>query len=130
MPCGRSQRYPLSASVRAVRSARVVPIALMRSMSMGKSSAKREFSHGRRPATVGAMAMPPTPVRYWRRTLQLTGALLLLWFGVTFGIAYFARDLDFDFFGWPFSFWVASQGALLVYLVLVGVYALAMQRLD
>lgn len=84
------------------------------------------------------MAMPPTPVRhpaphavrYWRRTLQLTGALLLLWFGVTFGIAYFARDLDFDFFGWPFSFWVASQGALLVYLVLVGVYALAMQRLD
>jgi putative solute:sodium symporter small subunit len=76
------------------------------------------------------MAMPPTPVRYWRRTLQLTGVLLLLWFGVTFGIAYFARDLDFDFFGWPFSFWVASQGALLVYLVLVGVYALAMQRLD
>ena len=68
--------------------------------------------------------------RYWRSTLRLTGALLLLWFGVTFGIAFFARDLDFDFFGWPFSFWVASQGALLVYLLLVGVYALAMQRLD
>jgi putative solute:sodium symporter small subunit len=62
--------------------------------------------------------------------MRLTAALLLLWFGVTFGIAFFARDLDFDFFGWPFSFWVASQGALLVYLLLVGVYALAMQRLD
>jgi putative solute:sodium symporter small subunit len=67
---------------------------------------------------------------YWRRTLRLTGVLLLLWFGVTFGIAFFARELDFDFFGWPFSFWVASQGALLVYLVLVGVYAVAMRRLD
>ena len=72
----------------------------------------------------------PGSTRYWRRTKRLTAALLLLWFGVTFGIAFFARDLDFDFFGWPFSFWVASQGALLVYLLLVGVYAVAMQRLD
>jgi putative solute:sodium symporter small subunit len=76
------------------------------------------------------MPRPAPSTRYWRSTLRLTGALLLLWFGVTFGIAFFARDLDFDFFGWPFSFWVASQGALLVYLLLVGVYALAMQRLD
>jgi putative solute:sodium symporter small subunit len=86
-------------------------------------------------STPGSTTSPPPPPspanrRYWRRTLRLTGALLLLWFGVTFGIAYFARDLDFDFFGWPFSFWVAGQGALVVYLLLVGVYALAMRRLD
>lgn len=69
-------------------------------------------------------------VAYWRRTLRLTRALLALWFVVTFGIAFFARDLDFDFFGWPFSFWVAGQGALLVYLLIVGYYAFAMRRLD
>ena len=114
-------------------------MALMRSMSMAMLGKTRIFSwaagcHSR------AMSMPeprPSPrsprrssTRHWRRTLRLTGVLLLLWFAVTFGIAFFARELDFDFFGWPFSFWVASQGALLVYLLLVGVYALAMRRLD
>jgi putative solute:sodium symporter small subunit len=33
-----------------------------------------------------------------------------VWFVVTFVVAYFARDLNFNFFGWPFSFWVAAQG--------------------
>lgn len=67
---------------------------------------------------------------YWRHTLRITAALLLLWLVATFGGAYFARDLDFDFFGWPFSFWMASQGALLLYLAIVGAYALWMRRLD
>ena len=68
--------------------------------------------------------------RHWQRNLRITGALLAIWFFVTFVLGYFARDLNFDFFGWPFSFWVAGQGALIVYLVLVGVYAHCMNRLD
>ncbi|MBX3623199.1 MAG: DUF4212 domain-containing protein [Rhizobacter sp.] len=67
---------------------------------------------------------------YWRRNLRLTGALLTVWFVVTFVAAFFARELSFSFFGWPFSFWVAAQGALLVYLVLIGLYARTMNRLD
>jgi putative solute:sodium symporter small subunit len=67
---------------------------------------------------------------YWRRNLRLTGVLLGVWFGVTFGVAFFAREMDFDFFGWPFSFWVAGQGALVVYVLIVGWYAHAMNRLD
>ncbi len=67
---------------------------------------------------------------YWRRNLRIIGVLLFVWFGVTFVAAYFARDLDFDFFGWPFSFWVAGQGALLVYVAIVGFYARYMNRLD
>ena len=70
------------------------------------------------------------PSRYWRRNLRLTGALLALWCLVTFGVGYFARDLSFSFFGWPFSFWVASQGALLVYLLIVVGYAWQMRRED
>ena len=68
--------------------------------------------------------------RHWRATRALTGALLAVWAVVTFGVAYLARTLDFSFFGWPFSFWVAAQGALLVYLALVGLYAWAMRRID
>lgn len=67
---------------------------------------------------------------HWRATLRWTSGLLLIWFGVTFVVAYNARALDFDFFGWPFSFWVAAQGALLVYLALVAGYARVMRRLD
>lgn len=67
---------------------------------------------------------------YWRANLRVTGLLLCGWFGVTFVIAYFARDLDFSFFGWPFSFWAAAQGALIVYLAIIGFYAWYMNRLD
>lgn len=67
---------------------------------------------------------------YWQKTLNVTGVLLAIWFVVTFVVAYFARDLTFNFFGWPFSFWVAAQGALIVYVLLIGYYAWHMNRLD
>jgi putative solute:sodium symporter small subunit len=67
---------------------------------------------------------------YWRANLRVTGVLLLVWFLVTFVIGFFARDLDFSFFGWPFSFWVAAQGALIVYVLIIGFYAWYMHRLD
>jgi putative solute:sodium symporter small subunit len=68
--------------------------------------------------------------QYWRTNLRITGILLAIWFFVTFVIGYFARDLNFTFFGWPFSFWVAGQGALIVYVVIIGFYARYMNRLD
>ena len=76
--------------------------------------------------------MQPSPRQrqYWRATLRLTAALLAVWFVVTFVVGAFARELDFDFFGWPFSVWMAGQGALIVYCVIVAVYAWAMNRLD
>lgn len=67
---------------------------------------------------------------YWRKNLRITGILLFIWFLVTYVVAYFARDLSFNFFGWPFSFWVASQGALVVYVAIIGYYAYYMNRLD
>lgn len=68
--------------------------------------------------------------RYWRNTRLLSSGLLLVWFFVTFVLGYFARDLSFSFFGWPFSFWVAAQGALVVYVLIVWCHAWAMERLD
>lgn len=68
--------------------------------------------------------------RYWQKNLRITGGLLFIWFVVTFVVAFFARDLDFSFFGWPFSFWVGSQGALAVYVLIIGFYARTMNQLD
>lgn len=67
---------------------------------------------------------------YWRSNLRLIAALLAIWFVTTFGIAFFARELSFPVLGWPFSFWVASQGALVVYLLIIVVYVWRMDRLD
>jgi putative solute:sodium symporter small subunit len=68
--------------------------------------------------------------RHWQRTRRLTAALLLAWFGVGFVVTWFARDLDFPFFGWPFSFWAAAQGGIVVFVVLLVVYARRMARND
>ncbi|MFM8547764.1 MAG: DUF4212 domain-containing protein [Betaproteobacteria bacterium] len=67
---------------------------------------------------------------YWSRNLRITAILLGLWFVVTFVIGWFARDLSFNFFGWPFAFWVGAQGALVVYVWIIWYYASYMNRLD
>ncbi len=68
--------------------------------------------------------------QHWRLNRLFTGGLLLVWLLVTLGSTYFARDLSFSFFGWPFSFWLAAQGALLVYVLRVVVHAVGMNWLD
>jgi putative solute:sodium symporter small subunit len=90
-----------------------------------------------RPATVvdlhkrgDVMQVSENLQRYWQKTLRITAILLFVWFVVTFVAMYFARDLNFNFFGWPFSFWLAAQGALVVYVAIIGVYAYYMNRLD
>jgi len=68
--------------------------------------------------------------RYWQKNLRITAILLVIWFVVTYVVGFFARDLSFTFFGWPFSFWVASQGSLIVYVVIIWYYARYMNKLD
>lgn len=68
---------------------------------------------------------------YWRQSRRLILQLLLVWFLVTFGVIFFARELSHvRFFGWPFSFYMAAQGATLIYVAIVAVYAWRMRRLD
>jgi putative solute:sodium symporter small subunit len=67
---------------------------------------------------------------YWRRNLRITAILLAIWFVVTYVVAFFARDLSFNFFGWPFSFYMAAQGSLIVYVLIIWFYARYMNNLD
>lgn len=67
---------------------------------------------------------------HWRKTLRLTATLFALWFFVSFVLVYFARAMSFKLFGWPFSFWVAGQGALVVYCLIIWFYARRMNQLD
>jgi putative solute:sodium symporter small subunit len=67
---------------------------------------------------------------YWSRNLRITAILLALWFVSTFVIGWYARDLSFNFFGWPFAFWVGAQGALVLYVWIIWYYASYMNKLD
>ena len=71
-----------------------------------------------------------TKQHYWNNLRSITSILLIVWFIPTFVISFFANELTFDFFGWPFSFWMASQGSLLIYLAIVWIYALVVNQLD
>ena len=69
--------------------------------------------------------------RYWQKNLRLTGVLLAIWFVATFVIGWFARELQsITVLGFPFSFFMGAQGALLIYVLLVGYYAYRMDKLD
>ncbi len=68
---------------------------------------------------------------YWRKCRRLTGWLLALWFLSTFCIIFFARELShITLFGWPLPFYMASQGLIVLYALIIGIYARRMQRLD
>lgn len=68
---------------------------------------------------------------HWQRARRFTLVLLALWLATGFCTVYFARALaHLTLFGWPLSFYMAAQGASLVYLAIIGGYALRMRRLD
>jgi putative solute:sodium symporter small subunit len=68
---------------------------------------------------------------YWRKNLVMTAILLLAWFIVTFVEAWYARELNaITFFGFPFGFYMSAQGSLAIYVVIIGIYAWYMRKLD
>lgn len=70
--------------------------------------------------------------RYWRANLQLLAILLLIWFGVSFGlgILFVERLNEIHVAGFPLGFWFAQQGSIYVFIVLIWVYARRMDRID
>ncbi|WP_311221299.1 MULTISPECIES: DUF4212 domain-containing protein [unclassified Acidovorax] len=64
------------------------------------------------------------------RHLWLKAGLLLVWALVSFGACYFARDLQMMVAGWPLGYWIAAQGAILVFIAVAVVYCVAMDRFE
>ena len=73
---------------------------------------------------------PFAPDLHDARHLWLKAGLLLVWALVSFVACYFARELQFGLGGWSFSYWLASQGAVLIFIAIVGVYCVAMSRFE
>lgn len=69
---------------------------------------------------------------YWRDTLRIVAALLSIWFGVSFGLSILWVDAlgSVRVGGFRLGFWMAQQGSLYVFVVLIFVYVWLMNRLD
>ena len=70
--------------------------------------------------------------KYWRAVKRLTVGLLLVWALVSFGAGIVLRPwLDsWSVGGAPLGFWMAQQGAIYVFVALIVIYCIAMDRLE
>lgn len=68
---------------------------------------------------------------YWRKNLRITAVLMAIWFIVTFVVSFFAPQLNkITFIGFPVGFYMAAQGSLIIYVIMIFYYASYMNKLD
>ena len=69
---------------------------------------------------------------YWRENLRVLAILLAIWFACSFGLGIlFVEPLNaIRIAGFPLGFWFAQQGSIYVFVALILVYALWMDRVD
>ena len=76
-------------------------------------------------------AMARAHARYWRFNVVLIVALMLFGCFVSFVVPLIARTLEHvRFAGFSLPFYMGAQGAILVYVALIVVYIVLMQRAD
>jgi putative solute:sodium symporter small subunit len=71
---------------------------------------------------------------HWRSTLKATFMILGIWFFVSFGCSILFRtwmDENMPTIGnAPFGFWMAQQGSILFFVILLVAYSFWMNKLD
>ena len=70
--------------------------------------------------------------RYWKTNIKITAILLTIWAiaGLGCGILFADSLNEITFAGFPLGFWVAQQGSIIVFVFLVLIYAILMNKLD
>ena len=69
---------------------------------------------------------------YWRENLRIMAWLLAVWFLVSYGCGILFVDAlnKISLGGFQFGFWMAQQGSIYVFVVLIFVYVRLMNKLD
>ena len=69
---------------------------------------------------------------HWRDNRRAMAVLLALWFVVSYVLGILGVEPLNRFFlgGFPLGFWFAQQGSIYVFIVLIFVYAVWMDRID
>ena len=69
---------------------------------------------------------------YWRENLRIMAWLLAVWFLVSYGCGILFVDAlnKISLGGFQFGFWMAQQGSIYVFVVLIFIYVRLMNKLD
>ena len=69
---------------------------------------------------------------YWKKNIRIVLSLLAVWFFVSFGMGILLVDVldGFRFFGFKFGFWMAQQGSIFCFVILIFIYVYKMNKLD
>ena len=72
------------------------------------------------------------PRRYWRVNLWVLSSLLIIWFVASILLSVVWADAlnQYKLAGFPLGFWMSQQGAILVFVLLILVYAIIMGGMD
>ena len=69
---------------------------------------------------------------YWGANIRLIRTLLIIWAAVSLGCSILlVKPLNTIILGKiPFGFWMAQQGSIFIFVILIFVYAVQMDKLD
>jgi len=84
------------------------------------------FPHDAPPAGGGTFA----PDLHDAHHLWLKAVLLAVWVVFSFGVCFYARDLQAWVQGWSLGYWMAAQGAVLMFMAIVVIYCVAMDQFE
>ncbi|MEN0065687.1 MAG: DUF4212 domain-containing protein [Myxococcota bacterium] len=72
--------------------------------------------------------------RYWSRNVRIVAVLLSVWALVSFGggivFAPWLNRFTLPFTGYPLGFWIAQQGSIVTFVLLVFAYVALMNRVE
>jgi putative solute:sodium symporter small subunit len=69
---------------------------------------------------------------YWRYNVRLTTVLLIIWFVTAYIISGLLAGWfnQFTFLGFPFGYYMAAQGSLVIFVIEIAIYAYLMNKRD
>lgn len=77
------------------------------------------------------MAASDRAIEHWRRTRGLMWFALSVWFVFGFGIHFFAPQLNnITFIGFPLGYYMAAQGSLVVFVILIFWFSHQQNKID
>tara|TARA_Y100000590_G_scaffold357144_1_gene411830 strand:- start:155 stop:433 length:279 start_codon:yes stop_codon:yes gene_type:complete len=69
---------------------------------------------------------------YWKENIRLVLSLLFVWFLASFVMGILLVDIldNIRFFGFKLGFWMAQQGSIYFFVILIFIYVYKMKKLD
>ena len=69
---------------------------------------------------------------YWKENIRLVLSLLFVWFVASFVMGILLVDIldNIRFFGFKLGFWMAQQGSIYCFVILIFIYVYKMKKLD